>query len=265
MTGHLHLVCSPDKEGRSFLSAQSFRAPLHLSKPHTDEDTLVVNIVNPTAGIFDDDRIEVNVQVKSGARLLLTTPSASRVYRSRSGSAAQMRQQLEVASGGFLEYFPEPFIPHKGARFRQHNDLHVAEGGALLHFEWLAPGRVASGEVFQYCELFWETDLWAGDRLGLRERYGLSPEGDSLESLRQVFPEAHYLSCVAIGVGADPSSVLDAMSGDGLYAGCAPLCTGGWVIKLLCRDALVARHAMRSLREGLHRQQKSVPARLGRF
>src|ERR1700757_1092782 len=122
MTGHLHLVCSSDKEGRSFLSAQSFRAPLHVSKPHVDGGTLVVNMVNPTAGIFDDDRIDVEVKVEAGARLLLTTPSASRVYRSRKGGTARMRQRLEVGCGGFLEYYPEPFIPQQGARFWQQNE-----------------------------------------------------------------------------------------------------------------------------------------------
>ncbi len=265
MTGHMHLLCSRNGVGQSHIGAQSFRAPLHLSKPHTDADTLVVNLVNPTAGIFDDDEVEVKVQVESGARMLVTTPSASRVYRSRRGGMSQIRQCFEVKHGGFLEYLPEPFIPQAGARCRQRNELRVEEGGALLYFEWLTPGRVASGEVFAYEELVWETDAWVGDKLTLRERYRLSPSDDSLESLRAAFPAAHYISCIAVGLEKNPLEVLEMLEVEGVYAGGTQLAQGGWVMKLLCRDALAARQALHLLREKLHHSQGSIPARLGRY
>ncbi|MEI9894863.1 MAG: hypothetical protein WDN28_13505 [Chthoniobacter sp.] len=50
LSGHLQLVCAVDETGRTFIREQSFSAPVHLSKPHLEEDVLVVNIVNPTAG-----------------------------------------------------------------------------------------------------------------------------------------------------------------------------------------------------------------------
>lgn len=265
MTGHLHLVCSRNVHGASYLSRQSFRAPLHLSKPHLDEDTLVVNMVNPTAGIFDDDEIEVQVSVERGARLVLTTPSASRVYRSRHGGMSQLHQRFQVEEEGFLEFFPEPFIPQAGARCRQRTELHVAPEGSLIYFEWLTPGRVASGEIFRYEELRWETDVWLGSVLTLRERYRLSPADESLTSLQTLYPASHYLSCVAIGLEEPPYGLLETLPDDGVYAGATPLAHGGWAIKLLCRDALKARHALRLLREGLHQCLRRKPASLGRF
>jgi len=261
----MHLVCSRKGAGASHLSEQSFRAPLHLSKPHLDEDTLVVNMVNPTAGIFDDDEIDVNVRVETGARMVLTTPSASRVYRSRKGGASQVRQRFEVKEGGFLEYFPEPFIPQAGARYHQRNELLVEKGGSLLYFEWLTPGRVASGEVFQYQELRWETDMWLAGKLGLRERYCLCPDDESLESLKMIFPAAHYVSCIIIGVEENLLPAIEEMEVKGVYAGGTPLAAGGWALKVLCRDALGARHMIRILRERLHQSLRSHPARLGRM
>ena len=56
--GHLHLVCAADAARAQLICAsQSFRAPIHLSKPHLDEGVLVVNVVNPTAGLLAGDRI----------------------------------------------------------------------------------------------------------------------------------------------------------------------------------------------------------------
>ena len=44
---------------------------MHLSKPHHDAETLVLNVVNPTAGLLEGDEIDCRVDVQSGARLLL--------------------------------------------------------------------------------------------------------------------------------------------------------------------------------------------------
>ena len=62
--GHLRLVCGPDSRGLPSLREQSFRAPIHLSKPHLDAGTLVVNVVNPTAGLLQDDRIHQDAYVE---------------------------------------------------------------------------------------------------------------------------------------------------------------------------------------------------------
>ena len=162
MKGHLHLTASAGPGGRTFLSSQSFRAPLHLSKPHNDGAALVVNVVNPTAGLFDGDEVLMRAVVETGAHAVLTTPSAGRVYRSRSGTPAVVSQEVNVHAGGFAEYFPELFIPQSGSRYRQSTTLRVAPGGRLLFCEWLAPGRVAGGEAFSYEELIWDTDVWCG-------------------------------------------------------------------------------------------------------
>ena len=53
-----------------FLREQSFRAPFHLSKPSWDEHALLVQIVNPTAGVFAGDALRSRVAVESGARWL---------------------------------------------------------------------------------------------------------------------------------------------------------------------------------------------------
>src|SRR4051794_5567115 len=115
MTGHLHLVCGADAQGRSYLREQSFCAPIHIGKPFTEEEVLVVNLVNPTAGLFEGDLIRCHVEVEAGAKLLLTNPSANRAHRMGEGEA-RLEQEFEVA--GFLEVLPELFIPQQGARYR---------------------------------------------------------------------------------------------------------------------------------------------------
>ena len=113
MIGHLDIICAADAGGRSYLRHQSFRAPVHLSKPHLDEGVLVLNVVNPTAGLLAGDRIACRASVESGAALLLTAPSASRAHRMSQGYA-EVTLELRVAAGGWLENLPELFIPQGG-------------------------------------------------------------------------------------------------------------------------------------------------------
>ena len=71
LRGHLQLTCALDARGESHLRRQSFRAPMHISKPHLEAETLVVNIINPTAGLLSGDEIQCDITVESGGRLLL--------------------------------------------------------------------------------------------------------------------------------------------------------------------------------------------------
>ncbi len=258
--GHLHLVCAPDSRGVPILREQSFRAPIHLSKPHLDEGALVVNVVNPTAGLLEGDRIEQNVRVQSGARLLLTCPSASRAHRVRNGWSA-VSQTFRVEAGGALEVLPEMFIPQAGACYRQSTRVEVECGGELLFFESLAPGRVASGEVFEYGSLDWRTDLIFGGRPIVRERYCLEPGSDSIQALRRVFPTAYYGSVLAVGRGweveAEIWQEILGLQSSSLWVGVSPLgMDGAWSLKWIAADALTLRATTSKVRAALYRRMR---------
>lgn len=267
LSGHLDLRCELRADGVSHISRQSFRAPIHLSKSHVDQGCLVQSIVNPTAGFFDGDQLDSNIEVAPGAQLVLSTPSASRVYRARSGKAAVNVQKFEVGDEAFLEWIPEPFIPHAGARYAQRTEIRLAPAASLLFFDWIAPGRVAMGEIFAYQHLRWELDLFLAENLIARERYDLRPEDESLEALRAKFPAAHYLAVYAAGEMARdwPAEALDRLNGGDVYLGHGPLTGGVHVIRALCRDSLATRKLLETLRPLLYRSAGRVPPGLGRL
>ena len=266
LSGHLDLRCELRVDGVPYISRQGFRAPIHLSKSHLDQGHLVQSIVNPTAGFFDGDQLEMKVEVGVGAKLVLSTPSASRVYRTRAGGAAVCSQHFSVGEDAGLEWIPEPFIPHAGARYVQRTCIDLEPTASLLYFDWIAPGRVAMGEVFAYQQLRWELDLMLCGKLIARERYDLRPGNASLEALRAKFPAAHYLSVYAAGEMSKnwPSGELDELTGDDVYLGHGPLTGGVRVIRALCRDSLSARKLLETLRPLLYGTAGVKPPTLGR-
>ena len=197
--GHLAVECRVDARGRTFLAKQSFRAPVHLSKPYWDGNHLIINMVNPTAGLFAGDSVEMFVRVCPGASVVLTSPSAARVFRARDSSGeAHVAQSFVVESGGRLDVFPEILIAHAGARYRQTVRIDVRPGGELFLTEMIAPGRTASGESFLYDRLEFSLDLVAENQLVARERYRLTPDSPSIQAIARRFPNAYYASAFLV-------------------------------------------------------------------
>lgn len=266
--GHLKLVCALDSRRIPILREQSFRAPIHLSKPHLDQGTLVLNVVNPTAGLLQDDRILQDVSVETGGRLLLTTPSASRAHRVREGWA-EVRQFFHVAPGAFLEVLPEMFIPQSGAAYRQDTRIQVEPGGSLLFFENIAPGRLASGESFKYAQLDWRTDVFLGADFLARERYRIEPDSAAVRSLRRRFSNAYYGSLLAIDTRLTPDldcwkAILNLQS-EILWIGVSNLhSSGAWSLKWLSNSAVQTRFAQDKIRSFLYSATKAAAPDLRR-
>ena len=258
LQGCLELVCGVVARGRSSLRHQAFRAPVHLSKPHEDAGALIVNVVNPTAGLLEGDRLRIDVRVERGARLLLTTPSATRVHSMQpDGGWAEVEQRFQIAAGGGLEYWPELLIVQRGARYRQQTQIEQEAGAELIFFETLAPGRVASGEVFAFDEIRWATDLRLAGRLSLRERYRLSPHNGSLDALRRQFPTAYYASAFVVspvlGAGAIARLREIEANRDGAWVGVSQIAEGAFAFKCLAPDSLSLRRTLGELRRVIYR------------
>lgn len=256
-SGHLSLRAAARADGRTVLAGQSFRAPYHLSKPYWDADaqTLLVQVVNPTAGILSGDRFESDIAVGKDAALLVTTPSASRVFKMKDGTA-ECRQHFTVAAGGWLEVMPEPLVPHRGCHYRQATHIAVEPGGGLFFADLLMPGRVAHGEAWAWEKLCLEIDVRLGSELILRERF--EQTGVELEALAELAgsgPAACFGNAVLIAAetGEDQAwrDAVAALHGNGLWVGVSPLRRGGWSIKFIAENGMRLRSGLRAVRQAL--------------
>lgn len=248
------------EDGVTTLASQSFRAPFHLSKSYWEPDTrtLLVQVVNPTAGILSGDRLESSVSVEPGAAVLLTTPSASRVFRMRSGEARSL-QTFRVAPSAWLEVLPEPLVPHRGSVFHQRTTLQVEPGGSAFYADLLFPGRIAHGETWGWSRLVLELEVRHGSALALRERLDQSAEHlRALAALAGSGESACFGNAVFIPSLPEPAAApawrdeLHALQRDGVWVGASPLHTGaGWSIKFVAPDSILLRRTLADIRRVL--------------
>jgi urease accessory protein len=259
--GLLELVAEAAFDGRTFLSRRRQRFPLRLTAPlYLDPrrpGMAFVYVQNPTGGLFEDDDHAVSLSAKDGAQVLLTTQAATRAYRAEEGCAAQ-RVELSVSAGAFVEYVPDPLIPHAGARFEQDVVASVESGGALIITETVAPGRVAFGEEFLYRALSLTTRICRDGRERAVDTLVLEPDAVDPRCPGVLGEYAYVASLFAVDAENEPErlavSIADAVeSVPGCLAAAAVLPSrSGVLARMLARSAIPCRRALRAAWAAAH-------------
>ena len=245
--------------GITTLMSRRQRFPLRCTVPLYLDDALPdmawVYIQNPTGVVGAGDHLDVRIATGAGTRVHVTTPSATKVLRMDGGCASQ-DITVHVGPGGYVEHVPDPIIPHHGASFDQRLDVHLDDGASYIGSEILAPGRRASGELFEYERLSLRTTIVdaRGAEL-LVDNVVLEPARHDPRA-RGSFGRCGYCASVVVvgpGVVADdladrlddalaPTAAAGVIGGAGRLAGGA-----GVLVRILAPTSAVAVAAVRSI------------------
>jgi urease accessory protein len=103
-------------------------------------------IVNTAGGMTGGDALDISVRTGEGARGLVTTQAAEKIYRSIAGET-RLTTRLEVAAGADLAWAPQETILFDRSRLARGLQADIAPDARALLCESLVFGRVASGET----------------------------------------------------------------------------------------------------------------------
>jgi urease accessory protein len=138
---------------KTVIKDQFSRVPLFTQKALYLEESIpsmaYVYIMTPSGGILQGDRYRIDLALSNNAHAHITTQGATRIYRMERNYATQM-VNIFVDDDCYLEYIPDQIIPYRDSCFYQTVDMKVHENATMVYSEMLAPGRVASGESFEY-------------------------------------------------------------------------------------------------------------------
>lgn len=104
-------------------------------------------LVHPPGGVVGGDTLHVEATLAEGAHALVTTPGATRFYRS-GGEPALQAVDARLAAGARLEWLPLETIVHAGALAENRMRFMLAPGAEMIGWDLLALGLPASGERF---------------------------------------------------------------------------------------------------------------------
>ncbi len=161
---------------RTVFGRTNCQTPWHLLPPiYLDETgTAYTLLLNPSGGLVGGDCLSICMKLDKDAHVLISTPSANRVYRSESEISVQ-EADIRLGPGAILEWVPEPTIPFAGSRFRQAIRVQLAPGATVMLWDAIASGRIARGERWAFASL--DNEIWITTASGqsVLERYHLNP------------------------------------------------------------------------------------------
>ena len=101
---------------KTVLSERSQKGPLTVQRPFYPEgECCHVYVLHPPGGIVSGDQLAIAINVDENAKALITTPGASKFYRS-SGEQAFQTIALSINEGATLEWLPQETIIFEGAK-----------------------------------------------------------------------------------------------------------------------------------------------------
>jgi urease accessory protein len=147
---------------RTVLARRSHVGPLVVQRPFYPEGEVChVYLVHPPGGVVGGDALELRARVRDGAHALVTTPAATRFYRSESRVARQV-QDIALDAATF-EWLPQETILFPDARAKIATRVRLSERSKFIGWEIVCYGRPASG--LKYCggSAHQDFELWLND------------------------------------------------------------------------------------------------------
>lgn len=117
-----------------------------------------LTVVNPGGGYVGGDRYQISVAVGRGASAVVTTQSATKVYRTPGRSVLQ-EQTFTVGPGGTLEVVPDPLIAYQDADYLQRTKAVISRDARMVLTDVVTPGWAPDGSLHRWSSVLLRTTL----------------------------------------------------------------------------------------------------------
>ena len=150
--GHLDLAYRIDHASGAArcIVADRHDGPLRvLAALHPEAPTVCHSVlVHPPGGMAGGDRLDLNITLDERAHALITTPGATRFYRSAGEPAAQS-VHARLAAGARLEWLPLETLVYSAALAESRCVFELATGAEMIGRDVIALGLPAAAQPFE--------------------------------------------------------------------------------------------------------------------
>jgi len=197
--GRVALAVAADR-GATRRTRVAERGSLRVRFPNATGSELEAVLVNTAGGMTGGDRFEIDVAAGAGARLMVGTTAAEKIYRSL-GPATSVAVRLAACAGATLRWLPQETILFDRARLDRRIEVDLDAGAALVLAEAVVLGRTAMGERVEQGELVDRWRVRIGGKLAFAESVCLGGRIAEKVSRRAVAAGGRALATVLIAPG----------------------------------------------------------------
>jgi len=149
MPWHAQLTLDYALEAGRTVARHTHQGPLRVLQSLYPEGSAICHnvLVHPPGGLVGGDTLEVRVKVQSGAQALITTPGATRFYRS-DGALALQTTHLHLEPDARLEWLPLEAICYSGCQAENRLTLTPEPGAECMGWDVTALGLPGANQPF---------------------------------------------------------------------------------------------------------------------
>lgn len=149
MPWHARLSLDYTLEAGRTVARFAHSGPLRiLQSLYPEGDAICHNVmVHPPSGLVGGDLLDIAVTAAEGAHGVITTPGASRFYRSDGETAAQ-HTHIALGAGARIEWLPLEAICYSGCIAENRLTLDIAPGAELMGWDVTALGLPLADQPF---------------------------------------------------------------------------------------------------------------------
>lgn len=149
MSWQARLALSYHREAEKTVLRHEHDGPLRIFKSLYPEGESICHnvIVHPPGGIVGGDTLDIRVSVGAGAHALISTPGATRFYRSDDEPGTQA-VHLQLADSARLEWLPLESLAYPGCRAVNRLEMELQGAAELIGWDILGLGLPSAGQPF---------------------------------------------------------------------------------------------------------------------
>jgi urease accessory protein len=204
--------------GKTRLVRRRHLGPLAVQRPfHPEKDgTCHVYLLHPPGGVAGGDRLDMRFHLAPASRALMTTPGATKFYRTTNGLSTQ-RVAIDVAAEAVCEHLPQETILFDGANAAIETTVSLSGNAAYVGWDVFCLGRPAANERFEHGNLSQRTEIVRDGRAIFFERIQIPGGSTALEAAHALAGHPTWGALVYAGPLADDAAarVRTAIGADG--------------------------------------------------
>ena len=241
--GELRLTFRKRSSGKTYIAKQFYKLPLQITIPYYQDDdgTAFLMLLNMGGGVFGGDHYRTDITVEDDARVLITSVSATKIYKALEGLSSLQENEFRVGENAVLEYMPECCIPYRDSDSCQKTVFRLRRSSFLFATDFVTPGRLDMGEKFSYRKYISDFRIYVDDRLIATERANLRPEDTEMEGTGIMEGHHDYVSvfiyCDAMNDGFVKKLNDICGEAEDIRCGASLICDGLAAVKMLGNDA----------------------------
>ena len=150
MPWHARLHLDYRQEAHRTVARFRHDGPLRiLQSLYPEGDAICHNVlVHPPGGLVGGDTLDIDIEAADGSHGLITTPGASRFYRSE-GELALQRTRIRLAKGARLEWLPLEAICYSGCQAENRLSIEAEPGAEMIGWDVTALGLPNANQPFE--------------------------------------------------------------------------------------------------------------------